>query len=95
VTLRVWAPAAGRVELVLAGGRQAMVPDAGGWWRSAGPAPAPSVDCAFAQDGGPALLDPRDQRQPHGVYGPSQRAGSTFEWHDHGWQPAPLRAAVI
>ncbi|CAN5511820.1 malto-oligosyltrehalose trehalohydrolase [soil metagenome] len=96
MSMRVWTPFASRVDLVLASGRQPMIPVTGGWWRSAGPAPEPGSDYAFAVDDGPALPDPRGERQPHGIHGPSQRVDHTaFEWHDQDWQPTPLREAVI
>ncbi|MCP2266041.1 malto-oligosyltrehalose trehalohydrolase [Promicromonospora thailandica] len=97
--LRVWAPRAARVDLVLPGpsapGRELMVADGGGWWRSAGSV-APGTDYAFALDGGPPRPDPRSPWQPAGVHGPSR----TFDvlahaWADGAWAGRDVRGAVV
>jgi maltooligosyltrehalose trehalohydrolase len=94
MTTRVWAPAASRVELVLGEQRRPMVAEDGGWW-SGEPVPY-GVDYAFSLDGGPPRPDPRGERLPHGVHGPSRRVDhARFEWHDAGFRPPPLRSAVV
>jgi maltooligosyltrehalose trehalohydrolase len=96
----VWAPAAGRVELVLAAGREPMDPAPGGWWRRArtpdrADLPA-GTDYRFAIDGGEALPDPRSPWQPAGVHGPSRTVDhDSFAWTDAGWRPPALETGVI
>jgi maltooligosyltrehalose trehalohydrolase len=91
----VWAPFAGRVELVADGERQEMTSAAGGWWRSAHAAP-PGIDYGFALDGGDPLPDPRSAWQPNGVHGLSRTVDhGDFDWEDAGWRQAPLSEAVI
>src|SRR6185312_15006328 len=64
---RVWAPAAGRVEVQALGDWYPMSPAAApGWWEAdVGHAPG-GTDYAFRLDGGPPLPDPRSPRQPFG-----------------------------
>ncbi|MFD7022521.1 malto-oligosyltrehalose trehalohydrolase [Promicromonospora sukumoe] len=94
--LRVWAPSASRVDLVLpaSGTTEALVADGGGWWRSPQPLLA-GTDYAFSLDGGPPRPDPRSSWQPVGVHGPSR----TFDvgahaWADDGWAGRDARGAV-
>ena len=80
--LRLWAPNAKRVEVLLGDARIEMRRESDGWW--AGPAPGWGQDYAFSVDDGPARPDPRSRWQPHGVHGWSR-------WIDH----APLRSPGI
>ncbi|BDZ43406.1 hypothetical protein GCM10025865_27050 [Paraoerskovia sediminicola] len=101
--LRVWAPTASRVDLVLpaAGdgtyGREDVVrplnPTDGGWWVAVEDVPA-GTDYAFSVDGGPARPDPRSAHQPYGVDGPSRRFDPAFAWTDATWQGRDARGAV-
>lgn len=88
--LRIWAPRARRVDVVVAGSRIAASPEPGGWWR--GPALDEDDDYAVSLDGGPPRPDPRSRWQPAGVHGASR-------WRTHGtpraFHPVPLRDAVI
>lgn len=83
--LRVWAPRASRVDLVLpaAGTTEPMSADADGWWQTQHPLP-PGTDYAFSLDGGPPRPDPRSPWQPAGVHGPSR----TFDEAEHQWSDA-------
>ena len=92
----VWAPAAGRVEVEVAGQRHPMGPgDRPGWWRAAAEAP-PGTDYAFRLDGGEPLADPRSPRQPYGPAGASRTySQAAFEWTDTRWRGAPLPGAVV
>ncbi len=98
----VWAPGAGRVDVVVAGRELRMAPDlklaeAGrrGWWRAEAAAPA-GTDYAFRIDGAAQLADPRSPRQPHGPDGPSRTYDhGSFAWTDAGWRGAPLSGAAI
>jgi len=93
----VWAPAAERVELEVAGGRRPMAPAAGqGWWQAELPAAGHDVDYAFRLDGGEPLPDPRSPRQPFGSQGVSRTYDhSAFRWTDRGWRGGPLHGSVI
>jgi malto-oligosyltrehalose trehalohydrolase len=94
---RVWAPAAGQVEVQVRGDWRPMSPAAApGWWE-AGVGRAPGgTDYAFRLDGGPALPDPRSPRQPSGPQGMSRSYDhSTFRWGDRGWRGTPLHGSVI
>jgi maltooligosyltrehalose trehalohydrolase len=96
VTLRVWAPAAQRVEVALDGRRVAMTPGEGGWWAVEVAGIGPGDDYAFAVDGGGPLPDPRSPWQPHGVHGPSRVVDhAAFRWSDAGWQAPPLAAGLV
>jgi maltooligosyltrehalose trehalohydrolase len=101
---RVWAPAAGRVDVqlgeqALGGGTpQPMRPAATpGWWDADLPeASASGTDYAFRVDGGEPLPDPRSPWQPLGIQGPSRSYDhEAFRWTDRGWRGGPLRGAVI
>lgn len=67
--VRVWAPAAMTVDLVL-DRRIEMVRQPDGWWR--GPDLPPRTDYAFSVDGGPPRPDPRSRHQPVGVHARSR-----------------------
>jgi maltooligosyltrehalose trehalohydrolase len=91
---RVWAPRAGRVELVAAEGRAGMEPEPRGWW--AAPAVTSGGDYAFGIDGGEALPDPRSPWQPAGVHGPSRALDhGDFSWTDQDWRGRELATAVV
>lgn len=93
----VWAPEAGRVELVLGEKRAAMRAGEKGWWSVEVAAAGPGTDYAFSLDGGPPLPDPRSPHQPHGVHGPSRVVDhGAFPWTDSGWRGgAPLSSALL
>jgi maltooligosyltrehalose trehalohydrolase len=93
----VWAPAAERVELEVAGGRHPMAPAAEqGWWQAELPAAGHDVDYAFRLNGGEPLPDPRSPRQPFGSQGVSRTYDhSGFRWTDRGWRGGPLHGSVI
>ncbi|PZR52319.1 malto-oligosyltrehalose trehalohydrolase [Xylanimonas oleitrophica] len=98
--MRVWAPVAQSVELVLpAVGsidvRSVMRAEAGGWWRSDETLPA-GTDYLFSIDGGPGLPDPRSPWQPAGVHGPSRTFDTgAHAWSDAGWAGRDVRGAVV
>ncbi|GIG24344.1 malto-oligosyltrehalose trehalohydrolase [Cellulomonas denverensis] len=99
--MRVWAPQARTVELVLPGPdeggdeRLALDPGDGGWWAGAHDLPH-GTDYALSLDGGPPRPDPRSPWQPEGVHGPSRvfDAGR-FDWADGAWAGRDVRGAVI
>ncbi|HEX6128197.1 MAG TPA: malto-oligosyltrehalose trehalohydrolase [Candidatus Limnocylindria bacterium] len=93
--LRVWAPAAERVEAVVDGARLPMQGDSGGWWVLDRAVPT-GVDYAFSLDGGEPLPDPRSAWQPQGIHGPSRRVDhDRFAWTDAGWRAPPLGSGAI
>ncbi|MGE0795739.1 MAG: alpha-amylase family glycosyl hydrolase, partial [Acidimicrobiia bacterium] len=91
----VWAPDAGRVEVVVAGTRLPMARDDRGWWR-AGVELAAGQRYAFAVDGGPPRPDPRSASQPEGVDGPSEVVDHDgFDWASGAWRGLSFRGAVL
>ncbi|MEV7971969.1 malto-oligosyltrehalose trehalohydrolase [Cellulomonas sp. NPDC089187] len=98
--MRVWAPTASTVELVLpgtddgGGDRLPLIRTEGGWWQGA---PQPhGTDYGFALDGGPLRPDPRSPWQPEGVHGPSRVFDpERFEWADGAWAGRDVRGAVV
>jgi malto-oligosyltrehalose trehalohydrolase len=97
-TFSVWAPAAARVEVEVAGQRHPMARDAPGscpgWWFAEVPDGA-GIDYGFRLDDGELLPDPRSPRQPSGINGPSRTYDhSAFTWTDRSWRGAPLPGSV-
>jgi len=96
---QVWAPAASRVEVEVAGRSYLMAPGGGpGWWMADVPdAVAPAgTDYAFRLDGGELLPDPRAPRLPSGPDRPSQTYDhSAFRWTDTHWRGAALPGGVV
>jgi maltooligosyltrehalose trehalohydrolase len=93
----VWAPAAARVDVEVAGQAAPMSPLSGrpGWWAAEADAP-PGTDYAFRLDGGAPLADPRSPRQPYGPGGASRTYDhGAFAWTDGRWRGAPAGGAVI
>ncbi len=96
----VWAPAAARVDVEIAGQPHPMSRAApgsvrAGWWEADVAAP-PGTDYAFRLDGGEPLPDPRSAWQPYGPGGPSRTYDHcAFAWTDAGWRGAPLHGAVV
>jgi maltooligosyltrehalose trehalohydrolase len=95
--LRVWAPAAGRVEAEVSGQRYPMAPGgADGWWQADVPAAGDGAGYGFRLDGGDLLPDPRSRRQPSGYQGLSFGYDqAAFRWTDRGWRGVPLPGAVL
>jgi malto-oligosyltrehalose trehalohydrolase len=96
-TFRVWAPAAGRVDVQALGDvHQMRTAAAPGWWEADVPGLPAAADYAFRLDGGEPLADPRSPRQPHGSDGPSRGYDhSAFRWTDHGWSGRPLPGSAL
>ncbi len=92
---RVWAPAATRVELVTADGREPLRAEAGGWFaalRSVGH----GERYGFSLDGGEVRPDPRAVWLPDGVHAPGAAYDHTrFTWSDAGWEGRPWPRAVV
>jgi len=94
VSVRVWAPRAAHVDLVVDEGRRPMTRADEGWWAADGL--PDGTDYAFSLDGGPARPDPRSPWQPHGVHGPSRTFDArAFAWTDAGWAGLDVRGRVL
>jgi maltooligosyltrehalose trehalohydrolase len=92
--VRVWAPAAGQVELLLDDRRVPMSRD-GDEWAVEVEAP-PGASYAFSLDGGPGRPDPRGLRLPDGPHGASAFFDPhAFAWTDQDWRGVPLAGAVV
>ena len=92
--LRVWAPYATRVEVVLGNGREPMHPGSDGWhtFRTLDH----GADYAFVLDGQGPFPDPRSPWQPGGVHGPSRHFDAArFAFTDSAWAGRDARGAVI
>lgn len=102
--MHIWAPNARTVRVLWGAGgeerNEALVASAQGYWQLPN-----ELLVAFGQqatgpyrlsvDGGPWLPDPRSERQPEGVHGPSQRVARPFAWTDAGFEPVPRERAVL
>jgi len=92
----VWAPHAGRVDLVVAGSPRPMRGSAGGWWELDAPDAGHGSDYAYALDNAAALPDPRSRWQPYGVHDASRVYDhDRFAWTDDAWHGRPLPGAVV
>ena len=89
--LRIWAPRAQRVDVVIGEHRIAAEREHGGWWR--GPALANGTDYLISLDGGPSRPDPRSRYQPLGPDGPSRWIDVTSS--AHAFRAPVLSDAVI
>ncbi|WP_425953441.1 malto-oligosyltrehalose trehalohydrolase [Xylanimonas sp. McL0601] len=98
--VRVWAPRARTVTLVLTFGpdvvdRLPMAPEDDGWWRSRQEL-EPGTDYAFSLDDGPPLPDPRSPWQPAGVHGLSRTFDAGLHtWADDAWPGRSVLGAVF
>ncbi|WP_062526836.1 malto-oligosyltrehalose trehalohydrolase [Demequina rhizosphaerae] len=95
--VRVWAPAATKVECRIgpadAPVTAAMRPADDGWWE--GPRLPARTDYAFVVDGNGPFPDPRSAWQPHGVHGPSRTFDAdAHAWGDGSWAGVDARGAV-
>ena len=92
----MWAPDAGRVDVVIGDERHAMQEHGRGWWRASIPSAGPGTDYMLSVDSGKPRPDPRSPWQPEGVQGPSRVVdGDSYTWRDAGWTGLPHSAAVI
>jgi len=96
---RVWAPEAGRVELLVEGEQPRPLARGGdGWWYSPPGAEIlpPGTRYGFSVDGGTPRPDPRSGSQPDGVDGWSAVVDhGAFVWTDGDWRGLPLPGAVL
>ena len=99
-TFSVWAPAAGKAEVEVAGQRYPMSQEnagtGAGWWSADVPDVAAGIDYGFRLDDGEPLPDPRSLRQPFGIKGLSRTYDhSAFRWTDQRWRGGALHGSVI
>ena len=99
---RVWAPAAGKVELVIeddrgcAVGSAALAAEATGYYSGFVPNAEAGARYRFRIDGGDAFPDPASRFQPDGPNGPSAVVDpSAFPWTDDGWRGVSIEGQVI
>jgi len=100
VRFRLWAPAAHRVELCLAGsntGRHLSLEQSdSGWFELVTDAARPGTQYRFRIDGGQEVPDPASRFQPEDVHGPSEVIDPTaFSWKDDTWRGRRWEEAVI
>ena len=94
--IRVWAPYAKEVQVILDETSYPMLSTRHGWWMLDSPLAGHGSDYAFVLDGSGPLPDPRSPWQPYGVHGFSRMLDhSLFSWTDDRWQAPPLSSAVI
>jgi maltooligosyltrehalose trehalohydrolase len=92
-SLRVWAPDARHLDVIVGDDEQPAVREGNGWWR--GPVLHPGDLYWIRVDGGPRRPDPRSVFQPHGVHGPSCWLDTAALRPARVPPQVPLRDAVI
>ncbi len=100
MVVRVWAPLARAVDLVVGPDRETerrtMSAADDGWWEGVWPDVTAGTDYRFSLDGGRPIPDPRSAWQPTGVHGPSRLVDpAAATWSDDAWHPGPLSDALI
>lgn len=96
--VRVWAPRAKQVELVLFPEQEriACAEEPGGWFRGEDERLVAGQAYAFSLDGAAPIPDPRSPDQPEGVHGPSRLVDfSRLKWTDSSFEAPPLEGSVI
>ena len=99
--IRLWAPQAEQVELVLGVDGATRVPMApsgagDGWWSATADVAAHGGRYAVSVDGGDPVPDPRSRHQPDGVHAASALVDTdAFSWTDRGWGGVPLERAAV
>ena len=94
---RVWAPHAGRVDLVLepSGKALSMTPEEGYFVLEAEGVNVGAL-YRYRLDGAQTYPDPASRFQPAGVHGPSEVVDArTFAWTDRDWQGVPQKDLVF
>jgi maltooligosyltrehalose trehalohydrolase len=96
LSLRVFAPRATSVDVLIGEERIPLTPRVGGYFELDAARLAPDVDYWLSLDGGPGLPDPRSEHQPLGIAGPSRRVDhGAFAWTDANFIPTPLAQGVV
>ncbi len=94
---KVWAPRAGRVDVVVDGERHSMEAAPRGWWTAVVEAAHPGSRYGFLLDEDEKPVpDPQSEWQPDGVHGLSALVDhKAFQWNDARWRPPTLASGVI
>jgi len=100
VRFRLWAPAAHRVDLSLAGEKGStylpMEQSENGWFELVTSEARPGSQYRFRIDNGQEVPDPASRFQPADVHGPSEVIDpKSFYWADYDWRGRPWEEAVI
>ncbi len=98
VHVRVWAPAASRVDVVIDGasGAVALETEANGYFAGTLDEADTGARYRFSLDGGAPLPDPASRFQPEGPQGPSEVVDpGAFRWTDAGWPGIAARGQVL
>ncbi len=102
VRFRLWAPAATRVDVCLAGGGPEphtvlpMHAEPGGWFRLVTGHAAAGTRYRYRIDGGREVPDPASRFQPQDVHGPSEVIDpAAWAWRDSAWQGRPWEETVL
>jgi maltooligosyltrehalose trehalohydrolase len=91
--LRLYAPAAQRVEAQIDGRTLALERD-GVWFGIDDPHARPGSRYTFSVDGGAPIPDPGSRFQPDGVHAPSAIVDAAFAWPAGGWTGRPWHEYV-
>jgi maltooligosyltrehalose trehalohydrolase len=92
--LRLYAPAAKRVDVLIDGRTLPMERD-GDWFAVDDLQARAGSRYAFAVDGGSPVPDPGSRFQPDGVHAASEIVASHFAWPDDGWRGRPWHEHII
>jgi maltooligosyltrehalose trehalohydrolase len=98
ISFRVWAPARGRIAVVLEpGGEHGLASEGNGYFSGLVPGRGAGTRYRFRLDDDELLYpDPVSRRQPEGPHGPSEVVDARrYEWRDHGWKGANRQGQVI
>lgn len=96
VGFRVWAPAHGRVSVVIEdGGEYPLDPESGGYFSGIVDQAAPGSLYRFRLDADGPYPDPASRFQPAGPHGPSQVIDPAFAWTDAAWTGPALAGQVV
>jgi maltooligosyltrehalose trehalohydrolase len=100
VNFKLWAPAAGKVELCLQGNapelRLLMTPEADGWHGITTELAGPGYYYQYLIDGKHYVADPASRYQPLDVHGSSQVIdANAWQWQDGDWKGRPWQEAVF
>jgi maltooligosyltrehalose trehalohydrolase len=94
-TIKVWAPKAKKVSLVVNDKETAMKPDKNGFWQQKIKAEKSPLLYGFKVDGEGPFPDPKSEFQPEGVHGLSQKWPDNFKWQNKNCVASELAEAVI
>jgi maltooligosyltrehalose trehalohydrolase len=100
VQFRLWAPAAGRVEVCIERPegelRLPMQPEAGGWFEMSTASARAGSRYRYCIDGGLKVPDPASRFQPEDIHGPSEVVDPrAHDWRDSDWRGRPWEEAVF